>query len=52
MKVSEMIAILNDVMSLNGDMDVVLITDATVYNELDFNCPDADSPLYIEGYKN
>jgi len=51
MKLSEMIAILNDVMSINGDMDVVLITDATVYRELDFNCPDDDSPLYIEGYR-
>ena len=51
MKLSEMIAILNNVMSINGDMDVVLITSETVYDVLEFNCPDSDSPLYIEGYR-
>lgn len=52
MKISELIAILNDVMAVNGDMGVALAVDGKICTELDFNCPDDDSPLYIEGYCN
>lgn len=52
MKISELIAILNDVMAVNGDMAVALAVDGKICTELDFNCPDDDSPLYIEGYCN
>ena len=52
MKISELVCILNDVVSVNGDMDVAICTDGKIYEDLDFNCPDEDSPLYIEGYKN
>lgn len=50
MKISELIATLNHVMAINGDMGVALAVDGKIYTELDFNCPDDDSPLYIEGY--
>lgn len=52
MKISELIAILNDVMAVNGDMGVALAVDGKICTELDFNCPDSESPLYIEGYCN
>jgi len=52
MRISDLICILNDVAAVNGDMDVALCTDGKIYEDLDFNCPDEDSPLYIEGYKN
>lgn len=50
MKISEMIAVLKDTLSMNGDMDVVIITNGEIYDNIDFNCTD-DSPLYIEGYR-
>lgn len=52
MKISELIAMLNHVMEINGDMGVALAVDGKIYTELDFNCPDSESPLYIEGYCN
>ena len=52
MKISELIAMLNHVMAINGDMGVALAVDGKIYTELDFNCPDSESPLYIEGYCN
>ena len=50
MKISELIAVLEETKRINGDMEVNLCTDGIIYTELDFNCPDADSPMYIEGY--
>lgn len=52
MKISDLIYILNDVMAVNGDMTVAIAVDGKIYTELDFNCPDSESPLYIEGYCN
>lgn len=52
MKITDLVSILVDIISVNGDMDVALITDGEIYETLDFNCPDKDSPLYIEGYKD
>lgn len=52
MRISDLICILNDVMAVNGDMAVALAVDGKICTELDFNCPDDDSPLYIEGYCN
>ena len=51
MKLAALIDILNEALSLNGDMDVVGIVDGTVYNEIEINCPDEASPMYVELYK-
>jgi hypothetical protein len=51
MKLSELIAILTETMNMNGDMDVVGIVDGKIYDEIEINCPDEESPAYIELYK-
>ena len=51
MKMSKLINILNEAMVMNGDMDVVGIVDGTIYDEIEINCPDEKSPMYIELYK-
>lgn len=51
MKLSELINILAESLSVNGDMDVVGIVDGVIYNEIEINCPDDESPMYIELYK-
>ena len=51
MKLTALIDILNEALSLNGDMDVVGMVDGTVYNEIEINCPDEASPMYIELYE-
>lgn len=51
MKLSELIDILESSLKHNGDMDVVGIVDGVIYNEIEINCPDNDSPMYIELYK-
>ena len=51
MKLSELINILTDSLSVNGDMDIVGIVDGVIYNEIEINCPDDESPMYIELYK-
>lgn len=50
MKLSELIDILTETLSINGDMDVVGIVDGTIYDDIEINCPDEDSPAYIELY--
>ena len=50
MKISELIKKLNDTMRINGDMNVAICVDGKIYTEIELNCPDSDSPLYIEGY--
>lgn len=52
MKLSELIRILTETISLNGDMDVVGIVDGKIYDEIEINCPDENSPAYIELYKS
>ena len=51
MKLSELIEMLREALGMNGDMDVVGIVDGEVYNEIEINCPDEESPMYIELYK-
>ena len=51
MKLSELINILTESLSVNGDMDVVGIVGGVIYNEIEINCPDDESPMYIELYK-
>lgn len=50
MKLSDLINILSEALSLNGDMDVVGIVDGKIYNEIEINCPDEESPMYVELY--
>ena len=52
MKLSELINILSEAFALNGDMDVVGIVDGKVYDEIEINCPNEESPMYIELYKD
>ena len=52
MKLSELIAELQDTLNINGDMDVVGMTDGIVYPYIEINCPDSESPAYIEFYKD
>lgn len=51
MKLSELINILTESLSVNGDMDVVGIVNGVIYHEIEINCPDDESPMYIELYK-
>lgn len=50
MKLSDLIDILSESLSLNGDLDVVGMVDGKVYEWIEINCPDSDSPMYIELY--
>lgn len=52
MKLSDLINILSEALSLNGEMNVVGIVDGVIYNEIEINCPDESSPMYIELYKD
>ena len=51
MKLSELINILTDAMTNNGEMDVVGIVDGEIFKDIEINCPDDESPMYIELYK-
>ena len=51
MKLSSLIDILSEALTLNGDMDVIGIVDGKIYKEIEINCPDEESPMYIELYK-
>lgn len=50
MKLSDLINILSEALSLNRDMDVIGIVDGKIYNEIEINCPDEESPMYVELY--
>lgn len=50
-KLSELIGILTEAFIVNGEMDVVGIVDGKIYNDIEINCPDDESPMYIELYK-
>ena len=52
MKLSELIAELQETLNINGDMDVVGMIDGIVYPYIEINCPDSESPVYIEFYKD
>lgn len=51
MELSKLISILTEALSLNGDMYVVGIVDGEIYDEIEINCPDFESPMYIELYR-
>ena len=51
MKLSELINMLNEALTMNGDMEVVGMVDGKIYNDVEINCPDSESPMYIELYK-
>ena len=51
MKLSELINILEYSLIHNGNMDVVGIVDGKVFKDIEINCPDKDSPMYIELYE-
>lgn len=52
MKLSELIVALQEIMELNGDMDVVGIRNGVIYEEIEINCPYSDSPeMYLELYR-
>ena len=50
MRISELIEELEQAKEANGDMNVAICVDGGIYGEVEINCPDSDSPLYIEGY--
>ena len=50
MKLGELINILSNIMMQNGNMDVVGIVDGKIFEDIEINCPDKDSPMYIELY--
>lgn len=52
MKLSKLIAELQETMELNGDMEVVGIRNGVICEEIEINCPDSDSPAYLELYRH
>lgn len=48
MKTSELIAMATESLEVNGDIEVVGIAMGEIYPYVELNCPDEDSPLYIE----
>lgn len=48
MKTSELIKLLTESLKENGDLKVTGIANGEIYKYVDINCPDKDSPLYIE----
>lgn len=48
MKTSDLISLLNELLETNGDLEIVGIAMEKNYPYVDINCPDEDSPLYIE----
>ena len=44
----KLIALLNESLKENGDLEVVGIANGVIHLYVDINCPDEDSPLYIE----
>ena len=50
MKLTKLIAMLQETLELNGDMTVVGMRNGFIYPDIELNCPDSESPLYIELY--
>ncbi len=48
MKISGLIKTLEEQLKENGDLNIVGIAYGEIYPYVDTNCPDEDSPLYIE----
>jgi len=49
MKLIELINELNEALKENGDIDVSLVINGLISDDITINCPDSESPLYIEG---
>jgi hypothetical protein len=52
MKITELIEMLEEALNLNGDLQINGIVRGQIFPIIEINCPDSDSPLYIELYKN
>ena len=52
MKLTKLIAMLQKTLDLNGDMNVVGLVDGNTYHDIELNCLDDESPLYIELYQS
>ena len=50
MKLTELIAKLQEALDCNGDMNVSGIVNGEIFEDIEINCPDEESPLYIELY--
>jgi hypothetical protein len=48
MKITDLIALLESALSENGNIEICGIAWGKIYPYIDINCPDSDSPLYIE----
>ncbi len=48
MKITDLIEMLYSALEENGDLEVAGIAMGKIYPYIDINCPDSDSPLYIE----
>lgn len=51
MKLGELINILTYSLMNNREMDVVGIVNGKVFKDIEINCPDKESPMYIELYE-
>lgn len=48
MTTSDLIALLEESLRINGDIDVTGICNGKVIEFVDINCPGEDTPLYLE----
>lgn len=51
MRISELIELLTACLEYNGDLAIIGMVDGKTYPEIEINCPDSDSPLYLELYE-
>lgn len=51
MKISDLIELLTDTIAQNGDMVIAGMVDGKIYKDIEINCPDSDSPAYLEMYR-
>lgn len=51
-KLSELIQLLQETYKYNDDMNIVGMVDGNTYHDIEINCPDDESPLYIELYQD
>lgn len=48
MSISDLIKKLEDALKLNGDIPVEGIVEGKIIHLVDINCPDDESPLYLD----
>ena len=51
MKLSTLISILQGTLKTNGDMHIVGMVNGEIFTDFEINCPDDESPAYLELYK-